>query len=141
MLLPCALIGLSVSGEGGVSGRRLGEQRGALALTLGWAVILQGWRQLALVAVLVVELVVPLEDKLARSQRLRRGLGGRLEDGLGLAELPGEVARRLGGAQGGGNQGGGVDVREAGGGGLKALVSFVCFFSGGEHLVERRAAG
>lgn len=141
MLLPCALIGLSVSGEGGVSGRRLGEQSGALALTLGRAVILQGRRQRPLVAVLVVELVVPLEDELARSQRLRRGLGGRLEDGLGLAELPGEVARRLGGAQGGGNQGGGVDVREAGGGGLKALVSFVCVFSGGEHLVERRAVG
>lgn len=114
-------------------GRRLGEQRGDLAL--GRAVILQGRRQWALVAVLVVELVVPLEDELARPQRLRGGLRGRLVDGLGLAELPGEVAGagRLGGAQGGGDQGG-VDVRESGGG-LEALVSFLCIFSGGEHFV------
>lgn len=82
---------------------RLGEQRGAggaLAVTLGQAVILEGWRQRALVAVLVVELVVPLEDELARSQRLRGRLRGRLLDRLGLAKLPGEVARAgwLGGA-------------------------------------------
>lgn len=83
-------------------GRRLGE-RGAL--TLRRAEILQGWWQWTLVAVLVVELVVPLQDELARSQRLRGGLGGELADGLGLAELPGEVAGagRLGGAQGGGD--------------------------------------
>lgn len=57
-------------------------------------------------------------------------------DRLGLAELPGEVAGAgwLGGAQGGGDQGG-VDVREAGGGGLEALVSFLEFFPGGEHFV------
>lgn len=82
-------------------GRRLGE-RGAL--TLGRAEILQGWWQRTLVAVLVVELVVSLQDELARSQRLRRGLGGELADRLRLAELPGEVAGagRLGRAQGGG---------------------------------------
>lgn len=121
-----------------MSGRGLGEQRGAGgALALGRDVILEGRRQRALVAVLVVELVVPLEDELARSQRLRGGLRGwledRLEDRLGLTELPGEVAGagRLGGTQGGG----GVDVREAAGGGLEALVSFLCFFSCGEHFV------
>lgn len=32
-------------------------------------------------------------------------------------------------------------MREAGGGGLEALVSAVCLFSGGEHIVQRRAAG
>lgn len=55
---------------------------------------------------LVMELVVPLEDDLARSQQLRGGLlRGRLVDRLGLAELPGEVAGagRLGRAQGGGD--------------------------------------
>lgn len=119
---------------------RLGEQRGArgaLALTLGGAVILEGRRQRALVAVLVVELVVPLEDELARSQHLRGGLRGHLADGLGLAELAWEVAGagRLGGAQGGGAQGGGLAVREAAGGGLEALVSFLCLLSGGEHFV------
>lgn len=139
MFLPWGFIDFSVTGEGGVRGRRLGEQRrarGAFAQTLGRAWILEGWRQRALVAVLVVELVVPLEDELARSQWLRGGLGGRLEHRLGLAELPGEVAGagRLGGAQGGGTQGG-VAVREAGGGALEALVSFLCFFSGGEHFV------
>lgn len=119
-----------MTGEGGVGGRRLGDQRGAL--TQGRAGILQGWWQRALVAVLVVELVVPLEDELARSQRLRGGLGGQLADRLGLAELPGEVAGagRLGGAQGGG-----ADVREAGGGGREALVSFLCFFCGAERFV------
>lgn len=127
VFLPWGFIGFSVTGEGGVRGWRLGEQRGDLAL--GRAVILQGRWQRALVAVLVVELVVPLEDELARSQRLRGGLRGRLVDRLGLAELPGEVAGagRLGRAQGGGDQGG-VDVRESGGG-LEALVSFLCFFS------------
>lgn len=71
---------------------------------------------------------MPLEDELARSQRLRGGLGGQLADRLGLAELPGEVAGagRLGGAQGGG-----ADVREAGVGGLEALVSFLGFVCGG----------
>lgn len=128
-----------MTGEGGVRGRSLRQQRGgdrrALALTLGRAVILQGRRQRALVAVLVVELVVPLEDELARSQRLRGGLRGRLEERLGLAVLPGEVAGagRLGGAQGG------VAVREAGaadgGGGLEALVRFLPFLSGGEDFV------
>ncbi len=80
-------------------------------MTLGRAVILQGRRQRTLVAVLVVKLVVPVENKLARSQWLRGGLWGRLEDRLGLAELPGEVAGagRLRGAQSGGDQGG-VDV-------------------------------
>lgn len=117
VFLPLGFIDLRVTGEGGVRGRRLGR-----------AGILQGWRQRALVAVLVVELVVPLEDELARSQRLRGGLGGQLADRLGLAELPGEVARagRLGGAQGGG-----ADMREAGVGGLEALVSFLGFVCGG----------
>lgn len=120
-----------MTGEGRVRGGGLGE-RGAL--TLGRAEILQGWWQWTLVAVLVVELVVPLQDKLARPQRLRGGLRGELADGLGLAELPGEVAGagRLGGAQGGG--GGGGDVRETGGGGLEALVSLLVFIRGGEHF-------
>lgn len=125
-----------MTGEGGVRGWWLGEQRGALVVTLGRAVVLQGWWQGALVAVLVVELVVPLEDELARSHGLRGGLGGWLENRLGLAELPGEEAGagRLGGAQGGGDVGG-VDMREAGGGGLEALVTFLYLFSGGEHFV------
>lgn len=57
-----------------------------------WAVVLEGWRKRALVAVLVVELVVPLEDELARPQHLRGRLGGRLVDWCRLAELAGEVA-------------------------------------------------
>lgn len=106
VFLPLGFVGLCVTGEGRVRGRRLGE-RGAL--TLRRAEILQGWRQRTLVAVLVVELVVPLQDELTWSQRLRGGLGGELADGLRLAELPGEVAGagRLGRAQGGG---GGGDV-------------------------------
>lgn len=59
---------------------------------VGGTGILPGRRQRALVAVLVVELVVPLQDELAGSERLGGGLGGELADGLGLAELPGEVA-------------------------------------------------
>lgn len=126
-----------MTGEGGVRSGRLGDQRGAL--TLGRTGILQGWRQRALVAVLVVELVVSLEDELARSQQLRGGLGGQLADRLGLAELPGEVAGagRLGGAQGGG----GADVREAGGGGREALAGFLRFVCGAERFVQRGAAG
>lgn len=109
---------------------------------LSRAGLLQGWRQWALVAVLVVELVVPLEDELARPERLRGGLGRRLEDWLGLAELAGEVggAGRLGGPRGGGAQGG-VVAREPGGGGLEALAGLVCAGSGGEHFVKRRASG
>lgn len=62
--------------------------------------VLQGGWQWALVAVLVMELVVPLQDQLALPQQLGGGLRGRLADGLGLAELAGEVAgaRGLGGA-------------------------------------------
>lgn len=104
--------------------------------------VLQGRRQRALVAVLVVELVVPLEDELARPEWLRGGLGGWLEDWLGLAELAGEVggAGRLGGPRGGGAQGG-VVAREPGGGGLEALTGHLRAASGGEHFVKRRASG
>lgn len=51
---------------------------------------------------------MPLEHELAWSECLRGGLRGRLMDGLGLAELPGEVAGAgwLEGAQGGGTEGG-----------------------------------
>lgn len=107
-----------------------------MALTLGRAVILQGCRQRALVAVLVVELVVPLEDEVARPQHLRGRLGGRLANGLGLAELPREVAGagRLGRAQGGAAAQGGVAVREAGGD-LEALVSLLRLLCSVEHLV------
>lgn len=69
---------------------RLGDQGGncrALLGRLGGAVLLEGRRQWALVAVLVMELMVPLEDELARPQHLRGGLRGRLPDGLWLAEL------------------------------------------------------
>lgn len=69
--------------------------------------ILEGRRHWSLIAVLVVELVVPLKDEVARPQHLRGWLWGRLADGLGLAELPREVAGAgwLGGAQGGAAQG------------------------------------
>lgn len=82
-----------------MGGGRLGQHRGALVL--GWAGVLQGCWEGTLVAVLVVELVVPVQDQLARPQRLGGRLGGRLADGLGLAQLTGEVAgtRRLGGPQ------------------------------------------
>lgn len=127
MFLPCGFQGLHVTGEGGVRGWRLREQRGArvaLALTLGWAVLLEGRRQWALVAVLVVELVVPLQDELARPQQLRGGLRGGLADRLRLAELSWEVGGA--GAQGfGGGQG---CVAEAGGG-LEALESLLIFVS------------
>lgn len=91
---------------------------------------------------LVVELVVPLQDQLTGSERLGGRLGGGLEEGLGLAELPGEVAgaRRLRGAQSGGTQDG-VNGGVAGGGGLEALVRALCFLSGGEDFVQRGAAG
>lgn len=80
--------------------------------------------------------MVPLEHELAGPEHLWGGLRGRLVDWLGLAELPGEVAGAgwLEGAQGGGTQGG-VATRNPAGGGLKALVQFLCLFSGGEHLV------
>lgn len=149
LLLPLrGFIGFAVSGEGGVGGWRFGEQRGsvggALVLVLtGGTVVVEGGGQRALVAVLVVELVVPLQDELAGSQRLGGwlgggkggGKGGGLEEGLGLAVLPGEVAGAglLRGAQGG------VSVGEARGrgGGLEALVRFLPVIS----VVERGAAG
>lgn len=62
--------------------RWLGEQRGA-----GGGGVLQGGWHWALVAVLVMELVVPLQDQLALPQQLGGGLRGRLANGLGLAEL------------------------------------------------------
>ena len=67
---------------------------------------------------------MPLEDEVARPQHLRGGLGGRLADRLGLAELPWEVAGagRLGRAQSSAGQGG-VAVREPGGSGLEALAA------------------
>lgn len=71
----------------------------------GTGILPQQWQR-ALVAVLVVELVVPLQDELAGPQGLRGGLRGQLADGLGLAELPGEVARARGAQDGGG----GVEV-------------------------------
>lgn len=86
---------------------------------------------------LVVELVVPLQDELARPQRLGGGLRGELADGLGLAQLPGEVARARAAQDGGG----GVEVREAGGGGVEGLVRSRGFIGGGERLVQGRAAG
>lgn len=73
---------------------------------VGGAGILPRQRQRALVAVLVVELVVPLQDELAGPQGLWGGLWGELAGGLGLAELPGEVA----GARGAQDGGGGVKV-------------------------------
>lgn len=104
----------------------------------GGAVVVEGGGQRALVAVLVVELMVPLQDELAGSQRLGGGLGGGkgggLEEGLGLAVLPGKVAGAgmLRGAQGG------VSVGEARGrGGLEALVRCLPFLS----VVDRGAAG
>lgn len=104
--------------------------------------VLQGRRQRALVTVLVVELVVPLEDQLARSERLRGGLGGRLADRLRLAELAGEVggAGRWGGPQGGGAQRG-VVAQEPGSGGLEALAGLLATSSGGQPFVKRGAAG
>lgn len=78
---------------------------------------------------------MPLQDKLAWPQQLRGRLGGGLTDRLGLAELPWEVAGAR--AQGGG--GGQGSVAEAGSG-LEALVSFLCFVSGWELFVQRRAA-
>lgn len=81
---------------------------------------------------LVVELVVPLQDELARPEDLRGRLGGRLTYGLGLAELAGEVAGA--GARGSGAQGG-VAEREAGSGGLQALSEFLHLLFRGEHLV------
>lgn len=80
---------------------------------------------------------MPLQDELARPERLRGGLRGELADGLGLAELPGEVARARGAQDGGG----GVEVREAGGGGLEGLVRGQGFVGGGERFVQGRAAG
>lgn len=78
--------------------------------------------------------MVPLKHELAWSEQLWGRLGGRLVDRL--AELPGKVAGAgwLEGAQGGGTQGV-VAVRDSAGSGLKALVQFLCLFSGGEHLV------
>lgn len=72
-----------------------------MALAVGGAVILQGGWQRALVAVLVVELVVPLEDRLTGPQHLRGGLGGGggVEQGRGLAQLSGQVAAGVGRAQ------------------------------------------
>lgn len=79
---------------------------------------------------------MPLQDKLTWPEELRGGLGGGLTDGLGLAELPREVAGAR--AQGGGGGQGGV--AEAGGG-LEALVSFLRFVSAWELFVQGRAAG
>lgn len=88
--------------------------------------VFEGGGQRALVAVLVVELVVPLQDELTGPDDLGRWLGGRVEQRLGLAELPGEVAVWVGRAHGA------VSLTEAGGG-LEAGL-FV-------RVVERRAAG
>ena len=71
-------------GGGGAAAQRV-------ALGVGGRGLLSRGRQGPLVAVLVVQLVVPLQHQVAGPQHLRGGLGRGLPQGLRLADLPGEV--------------------------------------------------